>query len=125
MVVSPCWVIASVAINSNLFPFLNRIYLYKFSTIQHFSQISLRTADALINSLQNQVTALVLHFEGAESIDPELNALHALCPFIRNLTDKQLDAVGESGGVLGINFNEALRKVTPENWVRMLGETWK
>ena len=121
--------------------------------------------------------------------------VHALCPSTRNLTDKQLDAVGDSGGVLGINFhvgflredgllkadtpvsqivrhidyvaqrigiehvalgsdfdgaimplelgdaagmpklikclrdkgydNEALRKVTHENWVRVLGETWK
>ncbi len=240
----------------------------------------IRTADELIHSLQNQVIALVLHFEGAEAIDPELNALHvfyqaglrslglawsrpnvfahgvpfrfphspdtgpglseagrelvktcnrlgimidlahinekgfwdtarltaaplvvthagvhALCPSTRNLTDKQLDAVGESGGVIGINFhvgflrqdgllkadtpiseivrhidyvarrigiehvalgsdfdgaimpqelgdaagmpklikclrdtgydNDALRKVTHENWVRVLGKTWK
>lgn len=240
----------------------------------------IRTADELIDSLQNQVIALVLHFEGAEAIDPELNALHvfyqaglrslglawsrpnvfahgvpfrfphspdtgpglseagreliktcnrlgimidlahinekgfwdtagiseaplvvthagvhALCPSTRNLTDKQLDAVGQSGGVIGINFhvgflrpdgllkadtpisqivhhidyvaqrigiehvalgsdfdgalmpqelgdaagmpklikclrdtgydNDALRKVTHENWVRVLGKTWK
>jgi membrane dipeptidase len=30
---------------------------------------------------------------------------HVLCPSPRNLTDKQLDAVGESGGVVGINFH--------------------
>lgn len=29
---------------------------------------------------------------------------HALCPSSRNLTDKQLDAVGESGGVVGVTF---------------------
>ena len=29
---------------------------------------------------------------------------HALCPISRNLTDRQLDAIGESGGVVGINF---------------------
>jgi len=29
---------------------------------------------------------------------------HALCPVTRNLTDRQLDAVGESGGVVGVNF---------------------
>jgi membrane dipeptidase len=29
---------------------------------------------------------------------------HALCPSTRNLTDRQLDAIGESGGVVGINF---------------------
>ena len=31
--------------------------------------------------------------------------VHALCPSARNLTDKQLDAIGESGGVVGINFH--------------------
>ncbi|MBW2056994.1 MAG: dipeptidase [Deltaproteobacteria bacterium] len=34
-------------------------------------------------------------------------AAHALCPSTRNLTDKQLDAIGESGGVVGINFHVA------------------
>ncbi len=29
---------------------------------------------------------------------------HALCPSTRNLTDAQLDAIGASGGVVGINF---------------------
>lgn len=33
------------------------------------------------------------------------SAVHALCPSTRNLTDKQLDAIGESGGVMGINFH--------------------
>lgn len=30
---------------------------------------------------------------------------HALCASPRNLTDKQLDALGESGGVVGINYH--------------------
>ena len=30
---------------------------------------------------------------------------HALCPVTRNLTDTQLDAIGESQGVVGINFH--------------------
>lgn len=30
---------------------------------------------------------------------------HAICPSTRNLTDKQLDAIRESGGVVGLNFN--------------------
>jgi membrane dipeptidase len=30
---------------------------------------------------------------------------HALCPSPRNLTDDQLRAVGESGGLVGINFH--------------------
>jgi membrane dipeptidase len=29
---------------------------------------------------------------------------HALCPSPRNLTDRQLDAIGESNGVVGVNF---------------------
>jgi len=29
---------------------------------------------------------------------------HALCPSSRNLTDRQLDAIGESGGIMGVNF---------------------
>ena len=32
---------------------------------------------------------------------------HALCANARNLTDKQLDAIGESNGVVGINFHVA------------------
>lgn len=32
------------------------------------------------------------------------SAAHALCPASRNLTDAQLDAVGESGGLVGIVF---------------------
>lgn len=30
--------------------------------------------------------------------------VHALCPASRNLTDQQLDKIGESGGIVGINF---------------------
>ena len=122
-------------------------------------------------------------------------AVHALCPSPRNLTDRQLDAVGETNGVVGINFHvgflredgarepdtplsvlvrhidyavqrigidhvamgsdfdgammprqigdaaglpilidelqrsgydgDALRKLTHQNWIRVLGETWK
>ena len=29
---------------------------------------------------------------------------HAICPSARNITDEQLDAIGESGGLIGINF---------------------
>jgi membrane dipeptidase len=32
------------------------------------------------------------------------SAAHALCPTSRNLTDAQLDAIGQSGGVVGIVF---------------------
>jgi membrane dipeptidase len=32
------------------------------------------------------------------------SAVHALCPTSRNLTDRQLDAVGDSGGLVGIVF---------------------
>lgn len=34
-------------------------------------------------------------------------AVHALCPSTRNVTDRQLDAIGESEGVVGINFHVA------------------
>jgi membrane dipeptidase len=148
-----------------------------------------RTADELAACLRDGVFAALLHFEGAEAIDPELDALevfyraglrsigpvwsrpnafahgvpfkfphspdtgpgltdagkelvracnrlgimldlshmnergfwdvaelsdaplvathsnaHALCPVTRNLTDKQLDAVKESDGMVGLNF---------------------
>jgi membrane dipeptidase len=33
------------------------------------------------------------------------SAAHALCPSPRNLTDKQIDAIGESHGVIGVNFH--------------------
>lgn len=32
------------------------------------------------------------------------SCVHSICPNSRNLTDRQLDAVGASGGVVGINF---------------------
>ncbi len=32
---------------------------------------------------------------------------HALCPHARNLTDKQLDAIAASGGIVGVNFATA------------------
>ncbi len=32
---------------------------------------------------------------------------HAICPSTRNLTDKQLDAIGASGGIVGVNFHVA------------------
>lgn len=32
-------------------------------------------------------------------------AVHDICPSTRNLTDEQIDAVGESGGVVGLTFN--------------------
>lgn len=38
------------------------------------------------------------------------SAVHALCPVTRNLTDKQLDAIRESDGMVGVNFEvSALR----------------
>jgi membrane dipeptidase len=149
-----------------------------------------RTADELAACLRDGVIAAILHFEGAEAIDPELNALevfyqaglrsigpvwsrptafghgvpfafpgspdtgpgltdagrelvracnrlgimldlshlneqgfwdvahlsdaplvathsnaHALCRATRNLTDKQLDAIKESDGMVGLNFH--------------------
>lgn len=152
-----------------------------------------RTADELEACLRQGILAAVLHFEGAEAIDPELNALdvfykaglrslgpvwsrpnafghgvpfrypstpntgpgltsagrelvracnrmgilldlahlnergfwevasltdaplvvthtgvHAICPMSRNLTDRQLDAVGESRGVVGVAYDVSM-----------------
>jgi len=149
-----------------------------------------RTADELAACLRDGVLAAILHFEGAEAIDPELNSLevfyqaglrsigpvwsrpnafghgvpfrfpatpdtgpgltdagrelvracnrlrilvdlshlneqgfwdvaglsdaplvathanaHVLCPSTRNLTDRQLDAIKESDGMVGLNFH--------------------
>jgi membrane dipeptidase len=33
------------------------------------------------------------------------SASHKICPSTRNLTDKQIDAIGESNGMIGINFH--------------------
>ena len=33
------------------------------------------------------------------------SAVHALCPSARNLTNAQLDAIGRTGGVVGVNFH--------------------
>jgi membrane dipeptidase len=30
--------------------------------------------------------------------------VHAICPSTRNLTDRQIDAIGASGGIIGLNF---------------------
>jgi membrane dipeptidase len=48
------------------------------------------------------------------------SAAHAICPTPRNLTDKQIDAIGASGGVIGINFhvgfiNPIGDEATPDN----------
>ena len=40
------------------------------------------------------------------------SAVHAICPTSRNLTDRQLDAIGASGGLVGIVF--AVRFLRPD-----------
>ena len=51
-------------------------------------------------------------WDTANLTDAPLAASHSgayeLCPSTRNLTDKQLDAIGESGGIVGINFVTSL-----------------
>ena len=159
-----------------------------------------RTADELSACLRDGVLASVLHFEGAEPIDPELNALevfyraglrslgpvwsrpnafaygvpfqfphspdtgpgltdageelvracnrlgimldlshlneqgfwdvarlssaplvathsnaHAICPTTRNLTDRQLDAIKESDGIVGLNFGVSMLREDGQN----------
>ncbi len=39
---------------------------------------------------------------------------HALCPTTRNLTDRQLDAIKESGGIVGLNF--AVTDLREDGW---------
>jgi membrane dipeptidase len=159
-----------------------------------------RTADELVACLHEGVLASVLHFEGAEAIDPGLDALevfyraglrslgivwsrpnafaqgvpfrfphspdtgpgltdagkelvracnhlgimldlshlneqgfwdvamlsgaplvathsnvHAICPSTRNLTDKQLDAIKESDGMVGLNFGVSMLREDGDN----------
>jgi membrane dipeptidase len=55
-------------------------------------------------------------WDAAECTDDPLvvshSAVHSICPSTRNLTDEQLDAVGESNGVVGISFSA--RNLHPE-----------
>ena len=42
--------------------------------------------------------------------------VHAICPSTRNLTDRQLDAIRESDGVVGVNFSvNAVRPDAQDN----------
>ena len=45
----------------------------------------------------------VARISGAPLVATHSNA-HALCASSRNLTDRQLDAVRDSGGIVGVNF---------------------
>lgn len=166
--------------------------LYRIETEANGQLRIIRTADELETCLKQGIIAAVLHFEGAEAIDPQLDALHvfyqaglrslgiawsrpnafaqgvpfkfpytpdtgpglteagkemvkvcnqlgvvvdlahindkgfwdvakltdaplivshagahAVCPSTRNITDKQLDAIGESQGLVGVNFHVA------------------
>jgi membrane dipeptidase len=51
----------------------------------------------------------VARISGAPLVASHSNA-HALCPSPRNLTDDQLRAIGESGGLVGINFCAAFAR---------------
>ena len=41
-------------------------------------------------------------------------AVHAICPLTRNLTNWQLDAIGDSGGIIGVNFEVSATR--PDGW---------
>jgi len=41
--------------------------------------------------------------------------VHALCPSTRNLTDKQLDAIKESHGIVGLNFGVSMLREDGDN----------
>jgi membrane dipeptidase len=51
----------------------------------------------------------VARISGAPLVASHSNA-HSLCPSPRNLTDDQLRAIGESGGLVGINFSPAFAR---------------
>lgn len=56
----------------------------------------------------------VAHLSDAPLVATHSNA-HALCPSTRNLTDRQLDAIGESRGIVGINFNVGFARADGES----------
>ena len=178
-------------------PYAQKIVITMMSQLYHWVEQSdgkikiVRNADELEHCLQNGIFAIIIHFEGAEAIDTNLDALqvfyqaglrslgpvwsrptkfgngvpfnfpatpdigqgltkagkrlikacnelgimvdmshlnekgfwdvakisdaplvcthsnaHACCPSPRNLTDKQLDAIAETGGVTGINYHK-------------------
>ena len=88
------------------------------------------TVAELRDCLAKGVISGILHMEGAEAIDPGLDALshlneagfwdvaglsdaplvathsnaHAVTPSTRNLTDRQLAAIRDSGGMVGLNY---------------------
>jgi membrane dipeptidase len=43
------------------------------------------------------------------------SSVHALCPVTRNLTDRQLDAIRESDGIVGVNFDVGFVREDGEN----------
>jgi membrane dipeptidase len=55
----------------------------------------------------------VAHLSDAPLVATHSNA-HTLCPSTRNLTDKQLDAIKESEGVVGLNF--AVYDLRDDGW---------
>jgi len=167
-------------------------YLFQLEAQSEGKIKVVRTIDELLHCIQNNILAIILHIEGAEAIDPQLNALevfyqaglrslgivwsrpnafghgvpfkyphspdtgpgltqagqelvlacnrlgimldlshineqgfwdvarlsehplavthtaaHALCPSTRNLTNHQLEAIKESKGIVGLNFDVA------------------
>ncbi len=174
--------------------------LFRLETASQGQLKVVRTAHELAACLRTGVLAVILHFEGAEAIDPRLDALevfyqaglrslglvwsrpnvfahgvpfkfphspdtgpgltdagkdlvracnrlgimldlshlneqgfwdvaalsdaplvathsnvHALCPTTRNLTDKQLDAIRESDGIVGLNFGVSMLREDGQN----------
>ncbi len=43
------------------------------------------------------------------------SAVHAICPSSRNLTDAQIDVIGKSGGIIGVNFCVAFIRPDGQN----------
>src|SRR5256886_8818496 len=77
----------------------------------HFVVFTLDRKSTRLNSSHSQISYAVFclkkknvqRLSQAPLVATHSNA-HALCPASRNLTDLQLDAIRDSGGVVGVNF---------------------
>src|SRR6266480_6616948 len=94
-----------------------------------------RTIDDLTMCLHEGIFAAILHFEGAEAIDPELDALEIF--YQAGLRSLGIVWSRPNTFAHGVPFgfplspdtgpgptDVALRKIAYENWVRVLSKTW-
>ena|SRR5438270_1544415 len=95
-----------------------------------------RTIDDLTMCLHEDIFAAILHFEGAEAVDPELDALEIF--YRAGLRSLGIVWSRPNTFAHGVPFgfplspdtgpgltDVALRKIAYENWVRVLSKKWK